>query len=117
VYIYTAEANMKGMMKYSRREYDQYKSSKNQIYLQQACEKLFSALNNYIEIVNNTRISGAPDVKRLVVKEKSLAELYYDCLGLHRYFYTGDYDVDVGFIESKYLESYKKLQQRIMRLG
>ena len=116
MYLYTAEANMKGMMKYSKQEYEEYKTTKKQIYLQQACEKLFSALNNYVEIINNTRVSGSPDVKRLVVKEKSLAELYYVCLGLHRYFYTGDYDVDVTFIEKKYLDSYKKLQKRITRL-
>lgn len=80
--------NMLNMLKYSKLEYKQYKSTKNIIYLQQAGEKLFNVLEGYLSYINSVRIEYFQQAMGLI-KEKSLIKLLYDARDLHKFFYHG----------------------------
>lgn len=80
--------NLLNMIKYSKQEYNTYKQTKNIVYLQQAGEKLFNALENYISFINKTRVEYFQQL-RTMIKEKSLVKLLYDARDLHRFFYHG----------------------------
>jgi len=86
--------NMKNMIKYSKQEFNTYKSTKDIVYLQQAGEKLFNALENYIQFINRVEAFSFYGIKNLI-KEKSLRRLLYDGKDLHRFFYRGENEMTV----------------------
>ena len=100
--------NMLNMLKYSKEEYKQYKSTKNIIYLQQAGEKLFNVIEGYLSFINKVRIEYFQQARGLI-KEKSLAKLLYDTRDLHRFFYHGTNER----LESEANELYQSVLNRI----
>ena len=85
-YFILVKQNMLEMIKYSKSEFNKFKSSKNPIYLQQAGEKLFNSIENYIALINKMRIESFYEAKQLVIKDKPLQKLLFDSRELHRFF-------------------------------
>jgi len=116
VYEYKAvKTNMMSMLKYSALEFKEYKKTGNIIYLQQAGEKLFNALENYIQYINKTRYSSMYEIK-IHTKEKPLRRLLYDALNLHRFFYNGELEMTRDYAEDEYIRISALLQARVKRL-
>ncbi len=107
--------NMLSMLKYSYIEFQEYKSTNNIIYLQQAGEKLFNSLENYIQYSNKLSVRSFYELRQLV-KTKLLKNLLYDTKRLHRFFYNAELEMDIIDAEQLYLDVYKKLKSRIERL-
>ena len=85
------------------------------VYLQQAGEKLFNALENYIQFVNKKRAESFYEIKNMV-QEKSLRHLLYDARNLHRFFYNGELEYNIMDAESLYVSVKKRLEERIRRV-
>ena len=100
--------NMKNMIKYSKQEFQTYKSTKDIVYLQQAGEKLFNALESYLSFIYKTRVEYYQQL-RLMIKEKSVVKLLYDARDLHRFFYHGTNEM----IEQDAVELYESVLGRI----
>ena len=113
--FFAVKSNMLSMLKYSKIEHNKYKQTKNVVYLQQACEKLFNALENYIQYINKIMVKSFFEIKNLV-KEKSLRKLLYDGQDLHRFFYRGELEMNVEDVIDLYLSVYERLNDRIKRL-
>ena len=107
--------NMENMIKFSKSEYTKYKSTKNIVYLQQSGEKLFNALESYIEFINKIQVSSYYELKNLI-KEKSLRNLLYDARNLHRFFYSAELEMNKEDAEELYLNVRSRLEKRIERI-
>ena len=107
--------NMSSMLKYSNIEFKEYKKTGNIIYLQQAGENLFNALENYIQYINKMRAESFYDIHRMV-KEKSLKKLLYETRNLHRFFYNAEFEMSRDYAEDEYIRLSTLLNQRIKRL-
>jgi len=110
------KVNMLSMIKYSKSEFQQYKRTKNIIYLQQAGEKLFNALENYIQYINKIQARNFYEVKNLI-KEKTLRILLYDAKNLHIFFYNGELEMNEEDVVDLYESVLKRTESRIKRLG
>lgn len=109
------KANMLSMMKYSKIEFEEYKRTGDIVFLQQAGEKLFNALENYIQYVQITRYASYYEM-HLNVKEKPLKKLLYDAKRLHQFFYNGELEISKDYAEEEYIRISALLETRIKRL-
>lgn len=107
--------NMLSMLKYSKIEFKEYKKTGDIIYLQQAGEKLFNAIENYIQYVNKVRYSSYYEITQNV-KEKPLRKLLYDAKRLHIFFYNGELEMRVDDAEDEYIRISSVFESRIRRL-
>lgn len=107
--------NMLSMIKYSKQEYQQFKKTKEVVYLQQAGEKLFNALENYVQYINKIQARNFYEIKSLI-KEKSLRQLLYDAQDLHRFFYNGELEMNVEDVTDLYESVLSRTEERIKRL-
>ena len=107
--------NMLNMIKASKQEFEKYKSTKDIVLLQQAGEKLFNALENYIQFVNKIEAFSFYGIKT-IVKEKSLRDLLYDARDLHRFFYRGENEMNEEDAEDLYVNVKNRIEERIKRL-
>jgi len=107
--------NMKNMLKYSKQEYQQYRKNNNVIYLQQASEKLFSVVENYISFINQIRIEYFQQARKLI-SEKALIRLLYDARDLHRFFYHGINEMIEVDAEELYLSVLKRIEIRVKEI-
>ena len=107
--------NMLSMLKYSKEEYKQYKSTRNIVYLQQAGEKLINVIEGYLSFVNKIRIEYFQQARGLI-KEKALANLLYDARDLHRFFYHGINERLENEADELYQSVLKRIEDRIKRL-
>ena len=94
--------NMKNMVGYSRKEFAEYKRSGDVVLLQQAGEKLFSAVENYISLKFDVAIISFYDAKSLVNKDKKWRDLLYDARDLHKFFYNGEGEMSLERAEKLY---------------
>lgn len=109
------KSNMLSMIKYSKEEYQQFKKTKNIIYLQQAGEKLFNALENYIQYINKIQARNFYEIKSLI-KERPLRQLLYDAQNLHRFFYNGELEMNTEDVADLYDSVLKRVEERIKRI-
>ena len=107
--------NMLNMLKYSKNEYNQYKKTGNIVYLQQAGNKLFNVIENYIQLINRVRAESFYEIKNLV-REKKLRHLLYDARTLHRFFYNSELEMNIEDAEELYISVLSRTEQRIKRL-
>ena len=107
--------NMLSMLKYSKSEFNKYKSTRNIIYLQQSGEKLFNALENYIQFINKIESFSFAGIKS-IIKERSLRILLYDARNLHRFFYKGENEMNIEDAEILYMNVKERLESRIRNL-
>ena len=107
--------NMYRMMKYSKEEHAKFKSTDNVVWLQQAGEKLFCALENYIQYLHQIQTGSFEETKNLV-REKALRNLLYRARDLHRFFYNERNEMNIEDADELYEEVYKKVKARIDRI-
>ena len=107
--------NMLNMLSASKKEFSEYKKTKDIVLLQQSGEKLFNTLENYIQFVNEIQVMSFYELKKLV-KEKSLRKLLFDARDLHRFFYKGELESDEDIIVDLYESVEKRIEERTRRL-
>jgi len=112
----SVKANMISMLQYSKIEKDKYMDTGEIIYLQQAGEKLFNALENYIQYINKVRAESFFEIKKLIVQDKPLRKLLYDARTLHRYFYNRELELEEEDAVDLYDSVYGRLKKRIERI-
>lgn len=115
-YFILVKQNMLEMLKHSKSEFNKFKSTKNTIYLQQSGEKLFNVVENYISLINKMKIDSFYDAKQLVIKDKPLQNLLFNARELHRFFYHGINEYNIGYVEDLYKDILQKTEERIRRL-
>lgn len=113
--FHAVKANMLSMLKYANLEFKEYKKSGDIIYLQQAGEKLFNAVENYIQFVQQTRYSSYYELT-VHTKEKSLRRLLYDTKRLHQFFYNGELEMREEDAMYEFIRLSTLLELRIKRL-
>jgi len=104
--------NMKSMLKQSKIELRRYYMYKDVAYLQQACEKLFNAVELYLSYISGYRIY-AHKAGYQVVKEKTLHDLFDDANQLHMFFYQATNLMPEKRIIIIYNRVYMKTYRRI----
>lgn len=110
------QVNMLNMLKYSKLEYNKYKSTKDIVYLQQAGEKLFNVIEGYISIINKIQIMSFFQAKKLTIQEPSLRRLLYDGRTLHRFFYNALNELDENEACKLYESVLNRIEERVKRL-
>jgi phosphorylcholine metabolism protein LicD len=101
--------------KKSREEYDTYKDSGDIqiIYLQQACEKLFSVVENYLMVKYSRRKRYSDLLKYLNNVNIYDAGLLADSKQLHIFFYNGEIDIDRYTIDIVFKNIYENMKKRL----
>ncbi len=94
-------------------EFDKYKKENKVIYLQQACNKLFSAVENFLMIKYSRRYKNYQDIKRMVSGNRVDSLLLSEAVQLHYFYYNGDLQMDRYDAETLYKEVRRKLKNRI----
>lgn len=91
-------------------EYAKFNKTKNIVYLQQAGEKLFNAIESYIQYKRKVNVDSFYELKNLATKSQK--KLLYKGRELHRFFYNGLNEYDIETAERKYLKLYKQLKNK-----
>ena len=101
--------DIKRKIKISKAEYKLYKETGSIIYLQQACNKLFSAVENYLMVKYNRKVESYQVLRGFVTNEKNKVMLR-DAAQLHYFFYNGKLQMDNVDAESLYGSVFKRLK-------
>jgi len=99
------DANRK--LRESRKEYEKYKKTGKTIYLQQACNKLFSAVENRLMVKYKIRKRSYKALYNLVRKSQKDRILLQLAKDLHVFYYNGPLDITLYEAENKYNDVYK----------
>lgn len=75
-------------------EFHRFNQSQQLIYLQQAGNKLFSAIENFFMIKYNVRVQSYSQLRKIVLKHKKDYHLLRDAVQLHYFFYNADLTMD-----------------------
>lgn len=97
----------------SKREYELYKKTGRVVYLQQAGNKLFSVVENWLMVKYNKRVSSYQDLKNLTKDNRNDRLLLSKVAQLHYFFYENELRGEAWEFEEIYLESYKNMSNRI----
>jgi hypothetical protein len=101
----------------SKKEYQQFLKTGSTIYLQQAGNKLFSAVENFLMIKHNTRARNYQHLKQIVQNSKEDKQLLFDAAQLHYFFYNAQLQMEtdeaVNFYE-RVEERLKEMKQSII---
>lgn len=109
--------NMEGMLRYSQEEFAEFKRTGDVVFLQQAGEKLFSAVENYISLKSKVRVESYYEAMQLAKGDRELRNLLYDAKILHQFFYNGESEMRAEDIEPRYRKVLARLQARIKNAG
>ena len=105
--------DIKVKLDYANREYKKYRTEGNLIYLQQAGNKLFSAVENYLMIKYGKRVRNYAKLLNMVNSNKNDSRLLTQAVQLHYFFYNADLHMDRYTAEVIFLDVYNKLKNRI----
>ncbi len=97
----------------SKREYDIFKRTGEVIYLQQAGNKLFSLVENYLMVKYDKKVEKYGDVRKLVFNNKFDKELLIEANLLHKFYYNSTLYMDIIDAEFYFLKVYNKIKGRI----
>jgi hypothetical protein len=100
-------SNFKSMIKQSRGEFVQWKNNRNIVFFQQACEKLYNALEQLVEIKSKLKLESHDEFRSAFRRLKFPSVVLRDADDLHRFFYNGEaFEKDLNIIEGEYLVVY-----------
>ena len=108
-------SNYKELMNQSYKEFSRWKSTHNEVFLQQACEKIFNALEHYVELRKNVDIKSHSEfaIEFRLLNRTDASKIIPIANYLHRFFYEGkSLESDLSVIEEDYLMIYKYLKHR-----
>jgi len=108
--------DVKNKFKMANLEYEQYKKTGSIIYLQQAGNKLFSVVENYLMVKNQYRARSYGDLYEKIKGNAYDLALLKDSFQLHKFFYNGDLQMPVFQAEDEFVRISVLLEQRIKRL-
>lgn len=104
--------DVKVKLKASEKEYKKYKQTSSIIYLQQACNKLFSAVENYLMVKYKKRVRSYKKL-RSVVKGPADKKLLRDAAQMHYFYYNGRLQME-EFDAADYYNDVRKRFERIL---
>ena len=110
------------MLNQSKEEFNKWKSNKNEVFLKQACQKVFAAIEHFFELKKNIDITRHYQFRREFraikgINRNTIERLIDKSDSLHQYFYNGQmYESDVTIMEQKYLDIYNYLKDKVREL-
>lgn len=99
--------------KYSKLEFDKYKETSHIIYLQQACNKLFSSVENYLMYKYNRKVTSYQQLRDIINNNENDKILLSLANSLHVFFYNGEVYMNRVEIEDTYMLVYNKMKNRL----
>jgi hypothetical protein len=98
------------MLRQSRAEFGQWKNNRNIVFLQQACEKVFNALEELSQVRSLSKFESHGDFRSTFRQLKFPSNVLSSAEELHKFFYNGEsFEKDTKYIESSYLVVYNFL--------
>lgn len=91
-------------------EYKKYKEGKGVVYLQQACNKLFSAVENLLMVKYGKQEKSFQKILALAMNNQDDRTLLNDSAQLHYFFYNGETHMLATIAEPLY----KKVRERVL---
>lgn len=107
--------DIKSKLIYAQKEFQLYKKTGYVIYLQQAGNKLFSAVENYLMMKYGRRVRSYSQVLQMVDDNVYDSELVTQAVQLHYFFYNGDLQMDRYTAEKIFSIVQKKMKSRVKR--
>ncbi len=101
-------------LKASEEEYKKYLNTHKIIYLQQAGNKLFSIVENYLMLKYGERKKDYKSLFHMVKNNKNDRTLLRDAVQLHYFFYNGELDMP-KFIAEDFYESVRNRMKNRLR--
>lgn len=81
-------------VKQAKAEYQQFVKTQHIIYLQQAGNKLFSAIENYLMLKYNKKVRSYKQLQALVKQDPTDFKLLRNAVQLHYFFYNREAQMD-----------------------
>lgn len=96
-------------------EYKKYKEDENNnmIHLQEACEKLYSAVENFLMAKYDKQERGYQAISYRVMNNEKDSSLLNDAVQLHYFFYNGEVSALRQIAERRYNSVRDKLKARL----
>jgi len=95
------------------KEYALFQETNNVGYLQQAGNKLFSIVENYLQLKYSHRVNSYTELKILVKNNNNDYDLLIKAVQLHYFFYNGEIQMPRDEAEYYYKEVNKKIIARL----
>lgn len=100
----------------SKKEFELYRKTGYIIYLQQAGNKLFSAVENHLMLKHDYRARSYGDLYEKVKSNNYDRSLLKSAFHLHRFFYNGDLQMPVYQAEDEFIRLSAIMDSRLRRL-
>jgi len=97
----------------SKNEYDKYKETNRIVFLQQAGNKLFSVVENWLMVKYNKRVQSMRDLREVVKHNKHDRTLLSKVAQLHYFYYENVLRGEAEEFDDIYLEIYEIMKNRI----
>jgi len=105
--------DVKTKLEYAEKEYQLYKKTGRTIHLQQACGKIFSAVENYLMVKYKRRQRSYKSLLYMVMNDKRDRTLLQQARQLHIFYYNGPLDIRLYEAEILYRDVRDKLKNRL----
>lgn len=99
----------------AEKEYFQYKQTGYIIYLQQAGNKLFSVVENWLMLKYKKRVRGYQELVNIISQNNNDSFLLAQSVQLHYFFYNGELQMSKQEAEILFKNISRKMKQRIIR--
>jgi len=106
------QADVREKLRFARKEHKQYLSTGRIIHLQQAGNKLFSAVENYLMFKYDKRVVSYRDLKAIVTDTRD-KKLLLDAAQLHYFYYNGGLHMPYYDAEDFFVSVNKRIQSRV----
>jgi hypothetical protein len=100
-------------LSHSKKEFDLYNTTGSIIYLQQACEKMYNVVENWLMIKYSRRAKSYGHLREIIKNNKYDADLLFDASLLHKFFYNGELQMDTTDAMTKYKSVYERMFNRV----
>lgn len=94
----------------AKNEFDQYKLTNHSIFLQQAGNKLFSAVENYRRLKYDKRVKSYQTLYKLISHHAQDKKLLLDAVQLHYFFYNAQMQMENYEAEEYYTDVLSRLE-------
>lgn len=104
------EIDFKNKLNLAKQEYQTFVTTQHIIYLQQAGNKIFSAIENYFMLKYNKRVRSYKQLQELVKQNKQDFELLRNAVQLHYFFYNCEAQMnrlDAEYLFEKVLQDFE----------
>lgn len=82
--------DIKEKLFHAKIEYQKYAKTQQVIYLQQACNKLFSAVENKIMLKYGRKVTSYGKLREMVLSNTELTHILIEAKQIHQFYYNGD---------------------------